>query len=62
MFWYCTLKAISSLQGVEAIEEGLLESVLATILDRDEAITARAFLEENGSVEPCQRLLEIWSS
>ncbi|XP_009373295.2 protein MLP1 homolog [Pyrus x bretschneideri] len=42
------------------IEEKLLDSVLATLINKDEAVSARAFLEANKGNESCGRLLKMW--
>ncbi|KAH7524336.1 hypothetical protein FEM48_Zijuj06G0108500 [Ziziphus jujuba var. spinosa] len=44
-----------------AAEESLLESVLATLITEDEAVSGRAFLEANSVHEPCQRMLKMWN-
>ncbi|XP_015885268.3 uncharacterized protein LOC107420745 [Ziziphus jujuba] len=44
-----------------AAEESLLESVLATLITEDEAVSGRAFLEANNGHEPCQRMLKMWN-
>ncbi|KAM0971870.1 hypothetical protein TB2_019298 [Malus domestica] len=43
------------------IEEKLLDSVLATLINTDEAVSARAFLEANKGNESCGRLLKMWN-
>ncbi|KAE8715404.1 putative RNA-binding family protein [Hibiscus syriacus] len=44
------------------VEENLLDSVLATLVCKDEVASGRAFLEANTSLESCQRLLKMWNS
>ncbi|KAM1023219.1 hypothetical protein TB2_044005 [Malus domestica] len=44
-----------------AIEDKLLDSVLATLSSKDEAVSARAFLEANKGNESCARLLKMWN-
>lgn len=53
------LEVDSSAQGT-AVEESLLESVLATLITEDEAVSGRAFLEANSGHESGQRLLKMW--
>ncbi|XP_022766405.1 myocardial zonula adherens protein-like [Durio zibethinus] len=54
-------------QGIDSsskgttVEENLLESVLATLICKDEVMSGRAFLEANSSLESCQRLLKMWN-
>lgn len=43
------------------IGEKLLESVLATLISKDEAVSAPAFLEANSGNESCQMLLKMWN-
>lgn len=43
------------------IGEKLLESVLATFISKDEAVSAPAFLEANSGNESCQMLLKMWN-
>ena len=54
-----SLKIDSSSEGTN-LEENLLESVLATLICKDEVMSGRAFLEANNSLESCQRLLKMW--
>ncbi|KAM1968331.1 hypothetical protein FF1_043969 [Malus domestica] len=44
-----------------AIEDKQLDSVLATLISKDEAVSARAFLEANKGNESCARLLKMWN-
>ncbi|TQD86527.1 hypothetical protein C1H46_027920 [Malus baccata] len=44
-----------------AIEDKLLDSVLAILISKDEAVSARAFLEANKGNESCARLLKMWN-
>ena len=55
------LKADSSLGVSATTQESLLESVLATLISEESAVSARTFLEANGSHESCQKLLEMWN-
>ncbi|XVF36649.1 hypothetical protein REPUB_Repub19eG0075300 [Reevesia pubescens] len=57
---YETPRIDSSSEGT-TLEENLLESVLETLICKDEDMSGRAFLEANNSVESCQRLLEMWN-
>ncbi|KAB2023707.1 hypothetical protein ERO13_D06G033800v2 [Gossypium hirsutum] len=50
----------SSSEGT-ALEENLLESVLSTLISKDEVMCGRAFLEANNSLEPCQKMLKLWN-
>ncbi|XWS14957.1 hypothetical protein CRYUN_Cryun35bG0052900 [Craigia yunnanensis] len=50
----------SSSEGT-TLEENLLESVLATLICKDEVMPGRAFLESNNPLESCQRLLKMWN-
>ncbi|KAE8656264.1 myosin heavy chain [Hibiscus syriacus] len=50
----------SSCEGT-TVEENLLDSVLATLVCKDEVTSGRAFLEANTSPESCQRLLKMWN-
>ncbi|KAK8597121.1 hypothetical protein V6N12_065597 [Hibiscus sabdariffa] len=50
----------SSSEGT-ALEENLLESVLSTLICKDEVTCGRTFLETNNSLEACQRLLKMWN-
>ncbi|OMO96465.1 hypothetical protein CCACVL1_04943 [Corchorus capsularis] len=50
----------SSYEGTN-VEDNLLESVLASLISEDEAMSGRAFLEANSSLESCQRLLKMWN-
>ena len=53
------LKVDSSVEGSHA-EDGLVESILAT-LTKDEPGAACAFLEANNGNEACQSLLNMWN-
>lgn len=45
-----------------AVEENLLESVLATLINKDGGVaTAHDFLEANSEHELCQELLKMWN-
>ncbi|GMI90982.1 hypothetical protein like AT4G09060 [Hibiscus trionum] len=50
----------SSSEGT-TVEEKLLDSVLSTLICKDEVASGRAFLEANTSLESCQRLLKMWN-
>ncbi|KAM1119909.1 hypothetical protein ACFX2B_043433 [Malus domestica] len=54
------LKVDSSAENT-AIEDKQLDSVLATLISQDEAVSARAFLEANKGNESCARLLKMWN-
>ncbi|XP_062098704.1 uncharacterized protein LOC133804569 [Humulus lupulus] len=43
-------------------QDTLLESVLGTLINEENAVSGRAFLEANSSDESCQKLLEMWNS
>lgn len=47
---------------VETImENNLLESVLTTLISKDDVAPAHAFLETNSRHESCQLLLKMWN-
>ncbi|KAE8729356.1 putative RNA-binding family protein [Hibiscus syriacus] len=50
----------SSSEGT-TLEENLLESVLSTLICKDEVTCGRTFLEANNSLEACERLLKMWN-
>ncbi|XP_021284901.1 myocardial zonula adherens protein [Herrania umbratica] len=56
---YDSQRIDSSSEGM-SVEENLLESILATLICKDEVISGRAFLEANNSLESCQKLLTMW--
>jgi hypothetical protein len=41
-------------------ESSLLESVLVTLIGKDDVASAHVFLEANSRYESCQRLLKMW--
>ncbi|XP_044478464.1 uncharacterized protein LOC123205548 [Mangifera indica] len=45
-----------------AMEDNLLESVLATLVSKDDVMSGHAFLEANSGHETCQTLLKMWKS
>ncbi|KAF8398810.1 hypothetical protein HHK36_014670 [Tetracentron sinense] len=54
-------RQVDSLRVDTTLEGNLLDSVIATLIDKDKVLAnARAFLEENRGVESCQRLLNMW--
>ncbi|XP_022736658.1 myocardial zonula adherens protein-like [Durio zibethinus] len=57
----CETQGIDSPSEGTTLEENLLESVLATLICKDEVMSGRAFLEENNSLESLQRLLKMWN-
>ncbi|KAK9270571.1 hypothetical protein L1049_026152 [Liquidambar formosana] len=58
----CETHAVDSSTEGTIMEENLLDSVLATLISKDEvAQSAHAFLEANSGHESCQRLLKIWN-
>ncbi|XVE95245.1 hypothetical protein REPUB_Repub02eG0079600 [Reevesia pubescens] len=57
----CETQGIDSSSEGITLEENLLESVLATLICRDEDMSGHAFLEANNSLESCQRLLKMWN-
>ncbi|GMI82814.1 hypothetical protein like AT4G09060 [Hibiscus trionum] len=57
---YESLGIDSSSEGT-TLEDDLLDSVLATLICKDEVTSGRAYLEENTSLESCQRLLKMWN-
>ncbi|CAK7347195.1 unnamed protein product [Dovyalis caffra] len=44
------------------MEENSLESILATLVGKDEAEYGQAYLEANSGYESCQNLLKMWNS
>ncbi|GKV09401.1 hypothetical protein SLEP1_g20909 [Rubroshorea leprosula] len=56
----------TSVDGISSVstplEENLLESILSTLITKDEVVSGHAFWEANGSHESCQRLLNMWNS
>ncbi|KAE8674569.1 putative RNA-binding family protein [Hibiscus syriacus] len=50
----------SSSEGT-TLEENLLDSVLSTLICKDEVTCGRTFLEANNSLEACQRLHKMWN-
>ncbi|KAF3445945.1 hypothetical protein FNV43_RR11122 [Rhamnella rubrinervis] len=54
-------RVVDSCAQQSAMEESLLESVLATLISEDGAVPGQAFLEANSGLEPCQRLLKMWN-
>ncbi|KAL4649443.1 hypothetical protein ACB092_01G014100 [Castanea dentata] len=57
----CEMRTVDSSAEDTIIENSLLESVLTTLISKDDVSSARAFLEANGSHESCQRLLKMWN-
>ncbi|GMY28796.1 intracellular protein transport protein USO1-like [Fagus crenata] len=57
----CEMRAVESSAEDTIIENGLLESVLTTLISKDDLASAHAFLEANSSHESCQRLLKMWN-
>lgn len=56
------LRAVDSSVHGTAVEENLLESVLATLINKDGGVaTAHDFLEANSEHELCQELLKMWN-
>ncbi|GAV83248.1 hypothetical protein CFOL_v3_26696 [Cephalotus follicularis] len=47
---------------VTTTEENLLESILATLIGKEEIASGHAFLEANSGNESCQKLLKMWNS
>ncbi|KAB1219981.1 hypothetical protein CJ030_MR3G020088 [Morella rubra] len=45
----------------ESVENNLLESVLATLMNKEDDASAHAFLEANSRHESCQKLLKKWN-
>lgn len=45
----------------ESIENNLLESVLATLMNKEDDASAHSFLEANSRHESCQKLLRMWN-
>ena len=43
------------------MEENSLESILATLVGKDEVESGQAYLEANSSYESCQNLLKMWN-
>ncbi|KAL4281800.1 hypothetical protein GQ457_03G033590 [Hibiscus cannabinus] len=54
-------------QGIDSsskgttLEENLLDSILATLICKDEVASGRSYLETNSSLESCRRLLKMWN-
>ncbi|KAF3955615.1 hypothetical protein ACB098_01G015200 [Castanea mollissima] len=57
----CEMRTVDSSAEDTIIENSLLESVLTTLISKDDVSSARAFLEANSSHESCQRLLKMWN-
>lgn len=56
----CNYKVGSSTEGT-ALEQHLLEALLATLIRKDQVVeNAYTFLEANSGFEPAQQLLELW--
>lgn len=53
--------SVDSSSDDTTVGEKLLESVLATLISKDEAVSAPAFLEANSGNESCQMLLKMWN-
>ncbi|KAJ6730309.1 EARLY ENDOSOME ANTIGEN [Salix viminalis] len=51
----------SSAESID-MEENSLESILATLVGKDEVESGRAYLEVNSGYESCQNLLKMWNS
>lgn len=51
----------SSAESID-MEENSLESILATLVGKDEVESGQAYLEANSSYESCQNLLKMWNS
>ncbi|XVE60543.1 hypothetical protein DITRI_Ditri05aG0137100 [Diplodiscus trichospermus] len=60
-FYKNRYQGIDSSNEGTTLEEKLLESVLATLICKDDVMSGRAFLEANNSLESCQRLLNMWN-
>ncbi|KAE8728303.1 putative RNA-binding family protein [Hibiscus syriacus] len=58
---YYESRGIDSSSVGTTLEENLLESVLSTLIFKDEVTCGRTFLEANNSLEACQRLLKMWN-
>lgn len=43
------------------MEEYSLESILATLVGKDEVESGQAYLEANSGYESCQTLLKMWN-
>ncbi|KAL0017540.1 hypothetical protein SO802_004609 [Lithocarpus litseifolius] len=57
----CEMRTVDSSAEDTIIENSLLESVLTTLISKDDVSSAHAFLEANSSHESCQRLLKMWN-
>ncbi|KAJ4822018.1 hypothetical protein Tsubulata_001583 [Turnera subulata] len=57
----CAHHEVSSAEGISE-EENLLESLLASLVSKDELESGHEFLVANSGSVPCQRLLEMWNS
>ncbi|KAB5568730.1 hypothetical protein DKX38_002523 [Salix brachista] len=51
----------SSAESID-MEENSLESILATLVGKDEVESGQAYLEVNSGYESCQNLLKMWNS
>ncbi|KAF5444824.1 hypothetical protein F2P56_033923 [Juglans regia] len=55
------MRAVDSSSEETIIENNLLESVLTTLISKDDVAPAHAFLEANSRHESCQILLKMWN-
>ncbi|XP_062159398.1 uncharacterized protein LOC133866781 [Alnus glutinosa] len=54
------MRAVDLSAEERSTESSLLESVLVTLIGKDDVASAHAFLEANSRYESCQRLLKMW--
>lgn len=57
----CEMRMVDSSAEDTIMENSLLESVLTTLISKDDVSSAHTFLEANSSHESCQRLLKMWN-
>lgn len=55
------MRAVNPSAAEESVENNLLESVLATLMNKEDDASALAFLEANSRHESCQKLLKMWN-
>ncbi|KAJ9166533.1 hypothetical protein P3X46_021273 [Hevea brasiliensis] len=58
----CEMHGVASSAKSADMEQNLLESILGTLVSRDEVEFGHAFLEANSGFESCQKLLKMWNS
>ncbi|KAK2995337.1 hypothetical protein RJ640_006557 [Escallonia rubra] len=59
----CEMQQVSTSTQSTFMEQLLLDSLMSTLVSKDEAAqTAHAFLEANSGLDVCQRMLKMWNS